>query len=129
MNIDLNYNINITSQTLTDTYRSIISSIGKSYYRRISKQCVKVLTQIRKVTIAMLKYILRDFPRTQVKLLTKATRHTEFYFNCTTEISFHNIYLAKRTLHIQIEACRLKRLIQRQLATLNDKLIVNPRLM
>ena len=60
MNIDLNYNINITSQTLTDTYRSIISSIGKSYYRRISKQCVKVLTQIRKVTIAMLNRVRWD---------------------------------------------------------------------
>ena len=129
MNIDLNYNINLTSQTLTDTYRSLIASIDKSYHRKISKQCIKVLTQIRKVTMAMLKYILHDFPRTQVKLLTKATRHTEFYFNCTTEISFHNIYLAKRTLHIQIEACRLKRLIQGQLATSDDKLIVNPRLM
>ena len=84
MNIDLNYNINLTSQTLTDTYRSLIASIDKSYYKKISKQCIRVLTQIRRVTMAMLKYILRDFPQTQVKLLTKATRHTEFYFNCAT---------------------------------------------
>ena len=129
MNIDLDHNINLTSQTLTDTYRSLIASTNKSYHRKISQQCIKVLTQIRKVTMAMLKYILRDFPRTQVRLLTKATRRTEFYFDCATETSFHNIYLAKRALHIQIEACRLKRLVQRQLTILDNKLIVNPRIM
>ena len=62
MNIDLDHNINVTSQTLTDTYKSLIASIDKSYHKKISKQCIKVLTQIRKVTMAMLKYILRDFP-------------------------------------------------------------------
>ena len=128
MNIDLDHNINLTSQTLTDTYKSLIASTNKSYHRKISQQCIKVLTQIRKVTMAMLKYILRDFPWTQVRLLTKATKPTEFYFDCATETSIHNIYWAKRALHIQIEACRLKRLVQRQLAMLDDKLIVNPRI-
>ena len=107
MDIDLDQNINLTSQTLSDTYKSLIASTGKSYHRKISQQCIKVLVQIRRVTMTMLKYILHDFPQAQVRLLTKATRRTEFYFDCATEISFHNVYLAKGVLHIQIEACRL----------------------
>ena len=33
-------NYNLTSQTLSDTYKSLIVSTSKSYHRKISRQCI-----------------------------------------------------------------------------------------
>ena len=132
MDLNLNQMIYGTSKTLTDTYQTLISSTyqsltsltGKSYQRKDPRQCIRVLKQLTKVTRAMLKYTLSDFPPAQVILLINATKQTEFYFDCASEISLYNVHLAKRILHIQIEAHRLKRLVRRQLTMLDDLITV-----
>ena len=68
----------------------------------------------------MLRYVVHDFPYGQVNKLINATKKIQVNLNCATEESFCKVYAAKRILNIQIEACRLKRLVRRQLDNILD---------
>ena len=104
---NLNRNIDYTASILSQTYRTLIQSLGKSYQRQISYQSIKVLGRIKAVTHAMFRYALHNFPYRQVDKLINGTKKTQIYFNCITEESFDKVNAAKRILNIQIEACDL----------------------